>query len=256
MDEKMKIPPPPEMTEEEGNQAMQNWVSAHKLTSMLHWWPIVKDLGIPVPKTVWHEVSDFVAFISLMDGEPIPEVDKKGIIAAADSLGYPVFMRTDLYSGKHYWENNCYVPSRKILLQNVWNLTESSLLVDLPLRAFVFREYIPPEESFTAFRNNTPIRKERRVFVRDGEIEEIFAYWPEHAMDTDYTKPSDPNWKAKLAAMNDLAQDDALLTTYAQTVAKCFEGYWSVDFMWARNQWYLIDMAVGEHSWHPEKRPQ
>lgn len=41
----------------------------------------------------------------------------------------------------------------------------------------------------------------------------------------------------------------------AEKVAKRFEGYWSVDFARLRDgRWVLIDMALGEVSWHPKKK--
>jgi len=44
-----------------------------------------------------------------------------------------------------------------------------------------------------------------------------------------------------------------ILTGYAEMVARVLDGYWSVDFAYGKNgKWYLIDMATGEHSWHPE----
>ena len=44
-----------------------------------------------------------------------------------------------------------------------------------------------------------------------------------------------------------------LLTGYASMVARAIEGFWSVDFCkGADGQWYLIDMATGANSWHPE----
>jgi len=43
------------------------------------------------------------------------------------------------------------------------------------------------------------------------------------------------------------------LHTTASKIAQVFDGYWSIDFCRARNgQWYCIDMAEGNRSWHPK----
>ena len=54
--------------------------------------------------------------------------------------------------------------------------------------------------------------------------------------------------------MNHESDDEIrFLTNYALTVAKQFEGYWSIDFCKANDgRWILIDMARGKRSWHPE----
>ena len=45
----------------------------------------------------------------------------------------------------------------------------------------------------------------------------------------------------------------AELTELAKTVALVFSDDWSVDFaMTIQGNWYLIDMAVAQDSWHPE----
>ena len=33
-----------------------------------------------------------------------------------------------------------------------------------------------------------------------------------------------------------------------------FDDYWSVDFAPSKGQWFVIDMAPGARSWHPDHR--
>lgn len=54
------------------------------------------------------------------------------------------------------------------------------------------------------------------------------------------------------------AEDEfGILGPYAASIGKRLGGYWSVDFALSQDGiWYLIDMAVGERSWHPEHTKQ
>ena len=50
-----------------------------------------------------------------------------------------------------------------------------------------------------------------------------------------------------------LKEEIELLTEHAKQVAEKFKGFWSVDFCKAKDgRWILIDMAIGEDSWHPK----
>jgi len=53
--------------------------------------------------------------------------------------------------------------------------------------------------------------------------------------------------------MNNETEDEIkILTEYSKKASEVIEGYWSVDFCRAKKgDWYLIDMAEAEKSWHP-----
>ena len=60
---------------------------------MLIWWPKIKDLAIPVPRTEFVPISRADLAPVTMDGEEIPESVQKSISEVeqvADSFGYPV----------------------------------------------------------------------------------------------------------------------------------------------------------------------
>jgi len=147
-------------------------------SSMLYWWPRIKDLAIPQPKTVIvpvdvHALSRFWD----QDIEPLKPFIPK-LEAAAAEIGYPLFLRTDILSAKHEWENSCYLEYEQDLLHHVWALADANFSIFGPgPSALVFREYIPLTSRFTAFNGKMPVAPERRYFVRDGTVQCHHPYW-------------------------------------------------------------------------------
>ena len=217
--------------------------------SMLNWYPKIKDLAIMQPETNIVPIQWMPAHQGIRN---FPQVYK-----AARQIGFPLFMRTDHFSGKHSWNRTCYVDKLHNLEANLLNLVEESEMagmLGLPVNAIVFRKYVEMESAFIAF-GGLPVSKERRYFVKDGRVKCHHAYWIEPAIEfwgaTRAEEP--PDWREKLQALNyesDVEID--LLTTYAQQVSQVLSGYWSVDFCLSKSKmWYLIDCATGEQSWHP-----
>ena len=246
---------------------LPNRVERDKLTSMLHWYPKAKDLA-PTPRTVFVETPTTRMGLYLDDGPDLPVDFTKKLYAAADAIGYPLFMRTDLTSGKFEWKTTCYVPAKKSLLTNMYRLleyTEMVSLIGLPTRAIVFRELLKLDTGFTAFMG-MPVAKERRYFVRDGKLVCHHPYWPTQAIlkwalsqarcGIKTELPS--NWQEILQAKN--AEDPAevaQLTELSEKVGKALGGFWSIDFAYvpAEAKWYLIDAAMGIDSFHPSTCP-
>lgn len=220
---------------------------------MLYWYPRIKDLPIPQPETIIVEVDPRLAY-DVADGKAYPYPPT--LREAAQQLGYPVFIRSDYLSGKHAWEDTCHVPNGRELDRHVCQVVEETLTCDVmgrPVNAIVFREFIPMASEFTAFYGNMPVNPERRYFVKDGQVLCHHAYWIEEAIE-ESKAPSAANWRELSRLMNWESSDEIeLLTQYALTVAKSVDGYWSVDFCQAKDgRWMLIDMALGQDSWHPE----
>jgi hypothetical protein len=235
----------------------EDYLRFRQESSMLYWWPRVRDLGVPVPET---KVLEFgprcLAGLCYPENEEDAANARRVVEAvkkAARGFGYPVFIRTDHASGKHDWENACYVASEEALPRCLGGPIEANELADLTPEAIVVRQYIPLESAFTAFRGNMPVAKERRYFVRDGKVVCHHPYWPEDAV---RFRPGQepPDWREKLAELNrEAAEEVELLTRYAARLGAALPGYWSFDFACGRDGvWYFIDAARGELSWHPE----
>ncbi len=230
--------------------------------SLLFWFPKIRNLPIPQPKTSIRtlserEKSQFGNWIEGQDSKEITQVlcDLREIIR---EYGYPVFIRTDLASGKHSYKDSCFISSEDKLERNLAEIIEFNYCADimgLAFEAIIVREFIELEASFVAFWGNLPIAKERRLFIKEGKIDGHYPYWPEEAI-----RPNDEgflpdNWKEQLASLNKIDSGERkTLTTYAMLVTEVLEGYWSVDFAKGKNgEWILIDVATGDKSWRPDR---
>lgn len=225
-------------------------------TSMLYWYPRIKDLGIPMPKTEIVEVS-YYNLVGLLDGKRLSPQDEENLCRAGDEIGYPLFLRTDMASAKHQWERTCFVPKVEDLFRHIWSLVDETLAAGmfggLDPNALIFRELLALDSAFTAFKG-LPISRERRYFVRNGIVECHHPYWIEDAIANGYPLPNNKDWRRLLAVLNHETPDESgILGPYAESLGKTLSGYWSVDFALSQaGIWYLIDMAEGEKSWHPE----
>ena len=220
--------------------------------SFLIYWPKIKDLPIKQPKSKIVLLSK-KEFKATFDGCPQSLVDK--VAKAITSFTLPVFIRTDLSSAKHYWKTTCFYDGQKDLRKHLYGIMEFNHCADffgLPFVAIVIREYIPMASGFTAFYGDMPVNPERRYFIKDGQVVCHHHYWIEEAIDQS-KEPSEKSWRDIAKNLNHESKDEIdLLTGYALQVAQVMDGFWSVDFCKAvTGDWYLIDMATGQNSWHP-----
>ncbi|MCK4601043.1 MAG: hypothetical protein KAU28_01160 [Phycisphaerae bacterium] len=223
-----------------------------------YWYPRLVESGVRTPLTRIYETD--LDLTPLVDGQVV-----RGFGAFCDELctcmsavgGPPAFLRTGCGSGKHEWSSTCYLNDFSDLPGHVRALVEWSLLVDmlgLPTNVWVVREFLPLKFAFHAFRG-LPISVERRYFVRDGRVECHHPYWPVGALrEAHHRIPLPADWQAQLRQVNqESAEEVAYLSEQSARVAAKLPGYWSLD--WAQTvggEWYAIDMARGENSWHLE----
>ena len=230
--------------------------------SLIYWYPKVKNTRVPTPETeIVILKNQHSELMPICDGDFSPIQDQwEEILTSARKIGFPLFMRTDEFSGKHQWKKTCFVQKEEDLKEHIKNLLEDSFMADLmglPIRALVFRKYIPMQNLFKAFYGEMPVNPEIRFFIRDGEILCWHWYWVEEAIERGSPKNLLPfNWKDIInnAKRDYLSGNDLMwLENDVRKIAKEFDGFWSVDFcLSAKREWIMIDMAVGERSWHPE----
>lgn len=231
--------------------------------SLLYWYPKIKDLGIRTPYTQYIKLNqkeldeyygcegDSCSLGRLAD-------ETKKLISTDPNLNLPIFMRTDQVSNKWFWDKSCFLRNFENLNSQIFEIISMSHCADimggLPIEALVIREYIPMDTKFFAFVGNMPVNPERRYFIRNGSVLCHHPYWIEEAIGEPIHNDLPDNWKELLREANtetDLEWE--LLNGYARKVAKVMDGFWSVDFCCSKTgDWVLIDMAVGEKSWHPE----
>lgn len=219
---------------------------------MAYWYPKIKELPIPQPKTefVLHDEH----WWDYLDGRKFAKEDISKLKKAIAKFGYPVFMRTDLCSGKHQYLKCCYVDNEPSIESALYNLIEQNALRDLWFSDIIVREFIHLDYRFRAF-DGLPIAAERRYFIIDGKVACHHPYWVEDAIRFDQRSErwERTNWRKCLQELNTETETEiAILSNYAELVASVLEGNWSIDFARAKDgMWYLIDMALAEESWHP-----
>ena len=175
-------------------------------------------------------------------------------------------------------KNSCFLAKEGDLLKHLSELATGSVnasLIGMPFSAIIFREFIELDTRFTYFNGDLPIGAERRYFIKDGNVVCHHPYWDEDVFRSTRDKfrrlsvfSDDKSLRSivsgEVASMYDYPEetirelnyesDDEIetLTNLSLKVGKQFKGYWSVDF--ARDKkgiWWLIDMALGDSSWHP-----
>lgn len=225
---------------------------------MLYWFPKTKGLNISQPKTEFYVIPPDV--LKKLKNENMENLNMKEVKKVAGKIGYPLFLRTDMASGKHYWKKSCYVDKERKLKSHIFEVISFNLCADifgLPFKALVFREFIPMKNLFTAFIGEMPVNPEIRFFVNEGEVMCWHWYWVEEAIEIDALGTSVPNWKEIIEKeKKEISGNEIMwLNIDAKKVAEVLkgDGYWSVDFCKAKDgRWILIDLAEGFKSWHPE----
>lgn len=219
------------------------------MSCLSQWFPRLALSGVPVPRTII--IPTGVELVQLLDGRTPDGFGPfiKDLEAACAAFGYPCFLRTGQTSGKHQWNETCWVMSADELPQRVAALVEFSHVCDfmgLPENIWCVREPLKTEPQFTAFRG-MPITRERRYFIADGRVKCRHPYWPAGAF-----KDEPSGWQDKLTAMNvesDAEVDE--LIALSERAGRMFKGEWSLDWLHTIDRgWVAIDMARAETSWH------
>jgi len=227
-------------------------------SSLNFWYPKIKHLDIPMPRTeiILHRKDPF-AWWGFLDNEKLFQDDLKILYDTARRIGFPLFMRNDLTSGKHNWINTCYVPDESVLQWHLYRIVEDSALHDQLMTSIILREYIDLDSKFCAFKG-FPVAPERRYFVDHGKVSCHHPYWIEAAIEFRHGSEPVEGWEDMLIDMNTETDDEiALLTGYAEKIATVLkEGDWSLDFAKSKSGlWYFIDAAEAKKSWHPNGCP-
>lgn len=223
-------------------------------TSMLYWWPKVKFLPVPIPDTQIILNKGPNGWMSFLDGKTLTKNETAILHRALDSMGYPCFLRTDIFSGKHHYSKSCHITNRKDALSHIFELVEGSFMRDIGMNALVVREHLNLLSPFKAF-SGLPISKERRYFAETGKVILHHPYWPEDAIEFFPGEPIPENWQEQLKQINiEEPVEISLLSRYASIISEKLDGPWSIDFAQTTDGlWYFIDAAEAMKSWiHPD----
>jgi hypothetical protein len=222
--------------------------------SALYWFPKIAQ-QFPVPRTEIVEFDDRTMWPAL-DGNPTPNIPIEAFKATADKIGYPLFLRCDGSSAKHDGPNAYRLDKWDPKLHAFFITFEDNAMKDLEIFAFLFREWLDLDGSFTAFGRDTGhlIANEWRFLATSEKVIHQFFYWPEHAIDG---HAHHDDWKELLAATKKLSNEErGYLSFMAVDAVKLVNANdpedpeWSVDFAKDKSgKWWLIDMALSKNSW-------
>ncbi len=222
-------------------------------TALSYWFPIIEAAGLPVPKTIILKMPEeaqkeiWAMFDGIApDGVANPffaEIDE-----AAKQFGYPCFLRTDMTSGKHFWEDTCLLMSIDDIPNHVFRIAEFSEMADvfgLDWTTWVVRELLPTMPLGVCSKyGNMPICREFRYFVEDGEVKCHHPYWPLWTLEQ-----GKPNQEIDYESFCRV-ENEAELAGIASRAGKAVGGSWSVDLLETKRGWYLTDMAEASKSYH------
>lgn len=226
-------------------------------SSMTYWFPKLRDLVGNVPETVKigteeREIDDGAPATDGTTTIQFPNVAEfAGAVSALDAP--PAFLRSDQMSAKHRMAEGSKVVSvvPEEFESHLWQLWERNRMawgVPKP-ECYYAREWLDLYHEYSAF-TGTPIAAELRFFIYENEVYSHGFYWPKDAI----RQPSHEDWKTRHESVKEMAHRHSEgARELAEQVASAFDGYWSVDFALTDDrEWFCIDMARGEASWHPE----
>jgi hypothetical protein len=230
----------------------------NNLSSMSHWYPKISKV-IRTPETILIPISLDAQWF-LIEQTPATAEDEvlkiiEEVATVGKRWGYPLFLKSGMFSGKHNWKYTCYVPDEESIRDHIANIFHDQFLVgceeSLVLAA---RKVIKTVPAFTAFGDaQLPITKERRYFVEEGKVVFHQPYWPPHSI----RDPSVEDWQYRLGLLNYESKEEvSILALRSEKIAKILGGSWSVDWLQDKDErWYLIDMAESRKSFKWEDYP-
>lgn len=245
-----------------------------------YWYERVKDCGIKIPRSVYYQLTydDFIQFINYIYAED-KDMERKRksfinhiVIKLMNNFrrvsdGRSLFIKNATFSNKFkfsdcHFENfvNSLFTAYEII-SKIENINYSGLLVGAEgFNELVFREYIEPVINLGTIYDGMVLRPEFRVFYDFDKHKVLYTinYW-DYQYCKDYLNEKDKEVFAKAESkLNNyfdkyVSEVDNLVSEHMTNA--WLEGMWSIDIMMnAEGDFYLIDMALAEHSayWNPD----
>lgn len=170
--------------------------------------------------------------------------------------GESMFMKSGLFSGKHYWKETCLIKTSEDIYQNLARLVEMQEMFGCEeSHNIVLRRFIKTDPAFYAFDGKMPVTKERRYFTKNGQVEFHHPYWPPNSI----KQPSCEDWQYKLGLINyESSEEIEYLSFNTKRVVEILDDGrdWCVDWLCdSDGKWWLIDMAEAHkaYRWYEYK---
>jgi len=270
-------------TEDELREAHNNYMKylRENPNNFSFWFPklsVVKRHRILVPKSHVVEVPEDIYKTFFQEGKNdlrvIRQWAHKAILPVIRQhfQGKEVFMKNGCYSGKFNFNKCCHLTADatlKEIVEHLCSIQYDSLLKETDGNLeIVLREWIQPEEGTKTIYNGMPLRPEMRLFYDFTSHKPL--YWVNYWDWNDCHDPicldleGNPSEDAEVYEEYYPYIDEELREyqeKYWQTIldalqqVNLMEGIWSVDFLFEKNQIWLIDAAIGpkSHYWDLEK---
>lgn len=270
-------------SQEELRKAHENYMKylRENKNNFSYWFPklsVVNRHGIMVPKSYIVDVPEdiYEAFFQERKGDRclIRQWTHKAVLPIIKKHfdGKEVFLKNGCYSGKFNFDKCCHIKAGASLEDIVTHLCElqmDSLLKETDGNLeMVLREWIQPEEGNKTIYGGMPLRTEMRLFYDFSNHKPL--YWVNYWNWDDCHDPICIGWDGERKEDADVYEeyysyiDEELGLCYEkhwQTIVDALqqvssmEGIWSVDFLFEKEQVWLIDAAIGprSHYWDSEK---
>lgn len=260
--------------------------------SMLHWYPRVESLDVPVVETTLFELDNITStFDAAADAEGVSRLQAfldslpiEDIISAIEALDSDVaHIRGDYKSSSYGGPDGAYAaPNERSVHENLLHLVDSMVMQNTPLNALCIREHL---DLYTVLEeSHYTIHPEIRFIVDEGEVLGWFvdvyegdfppAYRDEKAeesseldgllgdLDEELSEDEDDappetqgTYTEYIDEIRALAEaDEAQLEEWAQRIAtELDDSGWSVDFVMDENgDWHMTDMALYALYWNED----
>lgn len=225
---------------------------------LTYWFPKIREAGLPVPLTHMASMPEDAAMDlwTKFDNKPCNgrfDAWVEMLKPAAETIGFPLFLRSGHTSGKHEWKNTCFVPSVEQLGPHIAQICYFSECMsmggELSWSKWALREFLPTEPvGICPGYDDMPICKEFRFFVDGGQVKCFHPYWPVLSLVRGGAAISIEAY-ADLCEIDD---DYDELIDLAEKAGRAVGGAWSIDFLHTKRGWILTDMALAQQSWHWE----
>lgn len=230
--------------------------------SMLHWYPRIKDLPVPVPQTEFFNLDGSTSTMELREGG----LDMEQVIESLENIpaeeiaetvaSFPTekaHIRSDWKASRLAGgEGRAITNDPRIIHEEVLQLIDSMVMTGFPHNSLVVREWITVDELARSY--NKSICPEVRVIVDEGEVLGSFLDVYEDEFDMSFTT------EEITACMNKLTErfenNRTKLEDWASVIARELdETGWSIDFIQDTNgDWHITDMALYGLYWSEDKQ--
>lgn len=240
--------------------------------NMSYWYPKIVNCGIKTPETFILNLSygQFKWFLSdnylEKDIEQMSQYIKDILIKNNFDINRNLFIKTGNFSNKFDF-STCKVTDISNIGKQFLDIYYTAMVVGAGYSTeLVIRDFIKSDKDKKRIYNGMPLNTEFRVFYNfdNNESIDVFNYWDTKVIKDNLLKKSkyDEGAKYDYDTFNNVSNDieaeferlklEALNLVSEKMQKIDLTGIWSIDLMYANDEFYLIDMALAHQSYYYE----